>query len=132
MANALYAKGKEKMLAASINFGTDTIVAALVSSTYAQNLATDEFLNIATTLGTAQTLSGKTTSTGVFSANDVTFPAVAAGSTAKGVILYKDTGVASTSPLIAFIDTITGFPLTTNGGDITIQWDRGAYKIFSL
>jgi hypothetical protein len=48
------------------------------------------------------------------------------------VVIYKDTGVPGTSPLIAYIDTITGFPLVTNGGDITIQWDNGAYKIFSL
>jgi hypothetical protein len=40
--------------------------------------------------------------------------------------------VAATSPVLIYIDTITGFPLATNGGDITIQWDNGAYKIFSL
>ena len=53
-------------------------------------------------------------------------------STALGVALYKDTGVSGTSPLLALIDTITGFPLATNGGDIQIVWDSGAYKIFSL
>ena len=49
-----------------------------------------------------------------------------------GKIVYKDTGVTSTSPLIAYIDTITGFPLATNGGDIQIIWDSGANKIFAL
>ena len=44
----------------------------------------------------------------------------------------NDTGVAGTSALLAYIDNITGFPLATNGGDITIQWDNGAYRIFSL
>jgi len=47
-------------------------------------------------------------------------------------VIYKDTGVDGTSPLIAYVDTITGFPLATNGGDITVQWDNGTYKIFSL
>ena len=47
-------------------------------------------------------------------------------------MLYKDTGVAGTSALIAYIDTITGFPLATNGSDITVQWSNGAYRIFAL
>ncbi len=34
--------------------------------------------------------------------------------------MYKDTGVAGTSALIAWYDTgITGLPVTPNGGDIT-------------
>ena len=37
-----------------------------------------------------------------------------------------------TSPLLMYIDTITGFPLATNGGNVVIQWDNGAYKIVSL
>ena len=68
----------------------------------------------------------------MFDAADATFAAVTGGDTLEGVVIYKDTGVAGTSALIAYIDTITGFPLATNGGDITIQWDNGAYKILSL
>jgi hypothetical protein len=83
-------------------------------------------------IGTPQTLTSPTVTAGVFDAADVTFTAVTAGSTCEGVVIYKDTGVAGTSPLIAYIDTITGFPLATNGGDITVQWDAGTYKIFSL
>lgn len=134
MTNALYAKGKEKMLAASINFVSDTIKVALVKNTYPQNLATDEFYSdiSAYVIGTPQTLGSKTTSAGVFDAGDVTYTAVTAGDTLEGVVIYKDTGVAGTSPLIAYIDTITGFPLATNGGDITAAWDNGANKIFSL
>lgn len=134
MSNALYAKGKEKMLAASINFVSDTIKVALVKNTYPQNLATDEFYTdiSAYVIGTPQTLGSKTTAAGVFDASDATYTAVTAGDTLEGVVIYKDTGVAGTSPLLAYIDTITGFPLATNGGDITIQWDNGTYKIFSL
>lgn len=134
MSNALYAKGKEKMLAASINFVSDTIKVALVKNTYPQNLATDEFYSdiSAYVVGTPQTLGSKTTAAGVFDASDATYTAVTAGDTLEGVVIYKDTGVAGTSPLLAYIDTITGFPLATNGGDITIQWDNGAYKVFSL
>ena len=83
-------------------------------------------------VGTPQTLGAKSVALGVFDAGDATYTAVTAGDTLEGVVIYKDTGVSGTSPLIAYIDTITGFPLATNGGDITIQWDNGAYKIFSL
>lgn len=134
MANTLYSKGKEKILSGAINFVTDTIKVALVKNDYAQNIATDEFYTSisASVLGTPQTLGTKTVAGGVFDAADATYTAVLAGSTSEGVVIYKDTGVAGTSALIAYIDTITGFPLATNGGDIVIQWDNGAYKIFSL
>ena len=83
-------------------------------------------------LGTDQTLSAKSVAGGVFDAGDITYSAVTAGDTSEGVVIYKDTGSPATSPLLMYIDTITGFPLATNGGDITIQWDNGSYKIFSL
>lgn len=136
MANALYAKGKEKLLSstAAISLDSDTIKVALVKNTYPQNLTTDEFYTdiSAYVLGTPQTLGSKTITAGVFDAADITYTAVTAGDTSEGVVIYKDTGTAGTSPLLAYIDTITGFPLATNGGDITIQWDGGSYKIFSL
>ena len=134
MANALYAKGKEKILSGAIDFLTETIKVALIKNDYAQNLATDEFYTSisASVLNTPQTLGTKSVTAGVFDAADATFTAVTAADTTEGVVIYKDTGVAATSPLLAYIDTITGFPLLTNGGDIVIQWDNGAYKIFSL
>ena len=134
MANALYTKGKEKILSGAINFTSDTLKVALVKNDYAQNLATDEFYSSisASVLNTDKTLLAKTVAGGAFDADDVTWTAVAAGAVSEGVVIYKDTGNPATSPLIAYIDTITGFPLATNGGDITVQWDNGAYKIFSL
>ena len=134
MANALYAKGKEKILSAAINLPSDTIKASLLSSSYTANLSTDEFWSTisANLLNTSQTLASKSVTAGVFDAADVTFTAVTSGSTAKAIVIWKDTGTPSTSPLLVYIDTITGFPLATNGGDITITWDNGSYKIFSL
>lgn len=134
MSNSLYGKGKEKMLSAEINFLTDTLKVALVKNTYPQSLTADEFYSDISTyvLGTPQTLGTKSVTLGVFDAADVTYTAVTTGDTSEGVVIYKDTGVAGTSPLLAYIDTITGFPLATNGGDITVQWDAGTYKIFSL
>ena len=134
MANALYAKGKEKILSASINLPSDTIKASLLSSSYTANLSTDEFWSTisANLLNSSQTLGSKSVTAGVFDAADVTFTAVTSGSTVKAVVIWRDTGTPSTSPLLVYIDTITGFPLATNGGDITVTWDNGSYKIFSL
>ncbi len=134
MANALYGKGKEKLLTAAINLSSDTIKVALVSSAYSPNLSTDEFHSTisASILGTPQTLASKSITLGVFDAADITFAAVTAGSTASRLVVYKDTGLSASSPLLAVIDTITGFPLATNGGDIQVVWDSGANKIFSL
>jgi hypothetical protein len=134
MANTLYTKGKEKILSKLVSFVDDTIKAVIVSSAYMANLTTHEFLSdvSAARLGADQTLTGKTIVSGMFDAADVSWTAVAAGATAKAVVLYKDTGVEGTSPLLLYIDLITGWPLSTSGGDITVQWDNGAYKIFSL
>jgi hypothetical protein len=134
MANALYGKGKEKLLTAAINISSDTIKAALVSSAYTPNLATDEFYTTisGSVLNTPQTLASKTITLGVVDAADILYTAVTSGATAKAVVIYKDTGTGSTSALLAYIDEITGFPLATNGGDITITWDSGANKIFAL
>ena len=134
MTNALYAKGKEKFLSGAINLISGTIKVSLVKNTYPQNLATDEFYTdiSAYVLSTNQTLGGKSVTGGVFDGGDVTYPAVTAGDTSEGVVIWLDTGVAATSPVLIYIDTITGFPLLTNGGDISVQWDNGAYKIYAM
>ena len=141
MANALYRKYAERMLSGGCNFSTSTtyravptLKAALVKNTYPQNLATDEFYTSISpyVLNTTQTLTNKAVVGGVFDADDVTYSAVTAGDTCEGVVIYEDTGNTATSPLIAYIDQITGFPLLTNGGDVVVQWDNGTFKIFSL
>lgn len=134
MANALYDSGRQKFLEGAIAILTDTIKAALVRAAYTVNLATHDFWDdvSAQVQGTPQTLASKTSTAGVFDAADVTYTAVASGQTVSFVVLYKDTGVAGTSPLIGYIDTATGLPVATNGGDISVVWDNGANKIFKL
>ena len=81
-------------------------------------------------LNSKQTLGSKTTTAGTFNAANVTFSAVAPGATASYVCIFKDTGTNSTSPLICLFDTITGFPVSTNGGDIIISWNAsGIFKL---
>lgn len=134
MSNAFYAKGAEKILSGSVALLTDTIKIALVKNTYGQNLTTDEFYTSisAFVVGTPQTLGSKSVTGGKLDAADPTFTAVTAGDTIEALVVYKDTGVAGTSPLLMYLDAVTGFPLATNGGDITPQFDNGTYKIVSL
>jgi hypothetical protein len=54
------------------------------------------------------------------------------GDQSEALVIYKDTGMASTSPLIAYIDTATGLPYTPSGGNIDVAWDNGSNKIFKL
>ena len=132
MANRLYPKGAEKILG-TLDLTAVTVKAALLSDAYTYSAA-HEFLSdiSASVLNTAQTLASKAVTGGVFDAADVVYTAVTSGANARYVALYHDTGTAGTSSLIFFVDTATGLPMATNGGDITVQWDSGANKIFSL
>lgn len=135
MANALYDTGRASFLNAGVNWTSDAIKACLVDTgTYTPNLATDAFLSIipgGAIISTSPAFTGKTTTAGVADAADITFTAVT-GASVEALVIYKDTGVASTSQLIAYIDTATGLPVTPSGGDITVVWDNGANKIFKL
>lgn len=135
MANALYDKGREKFLTGAINWSSDAIKAVLVDAAdYTVNLATHEFLSDIPSGGrvaTSANFGTKTTTAGVADAADITFTAVT-GDPSEALVIYKDTGSAATSPLIAYIDNATGLPVTPNGGDITVTWDNGSNKIFKL
>ncbi len=136
MANALYDLARQSFLSASpsIDWDTDNIKCSLVrSSAYTPNLATDQFLSsVPTRVADSVNLSGKSATNGVANASNVTFSVVAAGAAIQYILIWKDTGTPSTSPLIALLDTATGIPVTPNGGDIAVQWDTGANKIFKL
>ena len=135
MANSLYDLGREKFLNGDIDWTNDDIKVLLVDTAdYTVNLATDEFHSDVTSGGieaTSGNLGTKSTTAGVADAADVTLSAVS-GDVCEALVIYKDTGVSGTSPLIAYIDTATGLPVTPDGGDITITWDAGANKIFKL
>ncbi len=132
MANKFYRKGAEKMLRAAINYDSDTIKAVIVSSAYTFSDSHEFLTDLGTVVGTAQTLTSKNTAGGAFDADDLDFGAIAPGPVCKALVLYKDTGSAATSPLLEYADEVTGFPMTANGGGITVPISNGAYKIFSL
>jgi len=135
MTNAIYTKAKEQMLQAGIDLINTPVKAILVDTlNYSVNLATH--VNLTDVGEVARTaispvLTNKVVTDGIFDADNVTFPEVT-GNQSEAIILYLETGLEETSLLIAYIDTATGLPITPNGGDIVIQWDDGANKIFKL
>lgn len=133
MSNAVYGLARKKFLDGDIDMLVDDIKVVLVDSgVYTPSIDVDEFIDdIASVIATSANLATKTTTLGVFDAGNVTFSSVT-GNQSEYLVVYKDTGTPSTSPLIALIDTATGIPVTPNGGDITITWDAGANKIFKL
>ena len=135
MANALFDKARQRFLEGQFNWLTDTIKAVLVDTgTYTPNLSAHEFLSDISTaarVATSGAFTGKSTAGGAADANDITFTSVS-GPSIEAIVIYKDTGTDSTSPLIAYIDTATGLPITPNGGDIIVTWDNGPNKIFKL
>ncbi len=135
MANALYDKGRQRFLEAAINWNSDTIKVYLIdTSSYTANLSSHEYLSdvgAGSRIAGPVTLTSKTTTGGAADAADITFNSVS-GASIEVILIYKDTGTEGTSPLIAYIDTATGLPITPNGGDIIVTWDNGANKIFKL
>lgn len=135
MANTLYDKARQRFLEAQLDWLSDTIKVVLVDNgAYTPQTAVHEFysdISGSAIIAGPVTLTAKATTGGAADAADVTFTSVS-GASIESIVIYKDTGVAGTSPLIAYIDTATGLPITPNGGDIIVTWDNGANKIFKV
>ena len=135
MANVLYGLGREAFLAGDIAWDTDDIRCILIDAAdYTVNIDVDQFLSdipAGARVATSGALTTKTVALGVADAADVVLGSVS-GDESENIVVYQHTGVEGTSRLIGFVDTATGLPVTPNGGDITIQWDNGADKIFKL
>jgi hypothetical protein len=125
MSSQLYPIGKAHILgqATKADFVADTIKAMLIHSATTAYSASNEFVGDLVAGGIVArsgALAGKTVTGGVFDANDVTITAVS-GSNVDAIILYKDTGVDASSPLIAWFDISPA--LTPTGTDMTINWN---------
>jgi len=134
MSNTTYDKFKEQILKAGINLETDDIRAVLIDTALYTFSAAHEFLSsvaVGARIGTPVALTTKTVTNGVFDADDPTFTSVPATSV-EALLIYKHTGVDATARLIYFVDTASGLPFTTSGGNVSVAWDNGANKIFAL
>ena len=134
MPSQLYPLGKEAILNGDIDIDTDTIkVRAVADEDYTYSAAHQFISSVTGYAGTTDpTLASVTKTSGTVDAADLA-PAFAALSQSlskdiDGLVIYKDTGVAGTSPLIAYFDLAAA--LTPNGGDVNITWN--ASGIFAI
>jgi hypothetical protein len=117
-----------------VDLDTDTIKVALVTSSYTVDFDTHDFFDDITNevSGTGYTAGGATlanpvvalntsTDTANFDADDTSW--TTATITARAAVVYKSTGTASTSPLIAYFD-FTSDKVST-AGTFLITWAAG-------
>jgi hypothetical protein len=126
MASQLYPKGAAHILglATKLDFVADTIKILFRS---AATVTTNEFVSDLTGIvARSGALAGKTVTSGVLDANDITITAVS-GSAFTHVDLYKDTGADATSVLAAVFD-VSSF--TPSGGDVNVVFN--ASGLFSI
>lgn len=132
--NAMYPTGLDAILSADVDVLVDTIKVALISSSYTYSSAHDFYNDVsAYVIGTPATLGTKAVASGAFTAATTTFSSVLTGSTVAGLVVYKDTGVSSTSQLLAYIcrrsDSVP-ISVATTGGNIVITWPSG--RVFRI
>lgn len=140
MANAKYNSFKVALAQNDVDLVTDTINVMLVTSAYTPNIDTHQYRSDVTNevVGSGytsggQALAGKavtqdnTNDRAVFDANDVTW--TSSTITARGAILYKDTGNSATDQLIAYFDF--GSDESSSNGDFVIQWNANGILTLS-
>lgn len=134
--NTLYGKGRDKFLTADIDYINHRIMVSLISlSFYTPDFDVDEFLSdipedaiIAT-----EVLTGKVTNgLGTADADDMNFIAVTSEHQIDAAVIWYDTGIKQTSPLIVYYDDSPDLPITPTEEDIAISWPDDANKIFTL
>lgn len=133
----------QKHLDQDVDFVADTIKVTLHTATYAPNQATDEFFSSATNelaTGAGYTAGGATLGTKSVAVTSLTtaYRAAATSWTASGsltaryAVVWKDTGVATTSPLLAYVllDSAPADVTATNAA-FTLTWDAtdGVFKV---
>lgn len=127
MASAPYPLSMKNILDADVDFLVSDIVALLYDGTFDN---TDHFISdlSGTINDRSGPLSGKTTTNGIFDANNETVTTVPA-STTDAVIIAADLGADSASPVIVYLELAAPFVLGSIA-DVSIIWN--ALGIFEL
>ncbi len=114
-----------------VDFLTDTIKVALTTSSYTPNQDTHDFFDDVTNEvanGNGYTSGGATLANKTLAntnnvvkldADDTSW--TTSTITARRAVIYKDTGTASTSPLLAWVDF--GADVSSSSGTFQITWD---------
>ncbi len=137
MANAIYPKYKQSVLSGDASSdltqsgATVAPFVAMVSSSYTYSATHQFYTSLAGVVGTDVQLTTPTTTSGTFDADDATFTSVTGSAVAALIVYRKNAGANSTWRLVLYEDTsVTGLPVTPNGGNIVITWN--ASGIFTI
>lgn len=134
MANVVYNTAKERLMKATFNWETVDLRVLLITNGYTVD-ADDIFVDALTpgsnelsgtgyarlVLASKAVTKDDTNDRAEGDAADVLWTGIDAG-TAQAAILFVQVTNDADSWLVCYIDT-GGFPITTNGGDLTIQWN---------
>ncbi len=138
MATGLYYAGLAAFLRGEIDWESDTIRAALIdTSLYTADLAADEYLSDVPTAAVITTalITNKSVvvneSGAAGDGDDISVSGIS-GEVCGAILVYKDTGTASTSRLISYYDDAYGLPLTLTGQTVIIVWDNADDRIIRL
>jgi hypothetical protein len=133
MASKLYGNFLLKALNKEVDFDTDTIKVALLSSSYTPDQDAHDYFNDVSTYevsGTGYTSGGATlaskTATYDSASNVIVLDAAdttwsSSTITARYAVIYDSTGTSSTSALIGYVDF--GSDQSSTNGNFTITWD---------
>ncbi|HEV7282288.1 MAG TPA: hypothetical protein VGN57_18950 [Pirellulaceae bacterium] len=132
MASLLYNQLHTELMKADTDLESATIKVALLTSSYTPNKDHDFFDDVSTyeasgtgytaggaTLGSKTVTKDDTNDRGVFDAADVSW--ASSSITARYAVVYRSTGTASTSPLLALIDF--GSNYTSSNAAFSITWN---------
>jgi len=135
MNNEFYLNGIDKIKDGSIDWVNDNIKAMFVNTQiYSFDACSHYVLSdipLSARVDRSVSLTNKKFVFDAADADDVFFEYLI-GAMVGGLVLYKDSGEDDTSDLITYIGNCFGMPFLPNGGDVTITWDRGLKKIFTL
>jgi len=134
-----YGHFPEKISNKEIDYVTDDIKIMLCTDSYVPNQDTDEYKSDVTN---EISISGYTSGGKILTSKSITYNSkittLISGDVVwtlltgefRYAVIYCDTGVASTSALISYIDF--GSTVTTTLTDVTITWDSGEMLTFSV
>lgn len=130
----IYIGAKNAMMTGALDLTTATLkVQCVDAADYTVDAAHGALDSIpaAARVGTPAAISGATVIDNVFDADNTLINNVT-GDTFEAVAIYEDTGVESTSTLIAYLDNAGALSVTPNGADIILSWADTENKIFAL
>lgn len=139
--STVYLRALRRFAEGNVNWETDTIKLALLSSSYTPDLDNHDYFNDVSAYeisGSGYTAGGATLANRSFTvdtANDRVYlnadnvSWASATFTARYAVVYKDTGTASTSPILVLIDF--GQDYSVSGATFSIEWSSGHVAYFT-